>query len=235
MSHPIAAPVLSPAAGVTRWHALYRIGAYCALITVVVFLFQVAAYFLWPPPETVAGHYALLQSRPVVGLVSLDLLIIVDELLAIPLCLALYMSLRRVNESVVLIATALTGASLLCFLIGTPAFNMLYLSHKFAAATNAVERDGLLAAGQAVLSFWQGTPFQVGYVVGSIDMILIGWVMMRSDAFGKVTGCLGIVSSVVGLGVYIPKIGVLISIFSVFGMQAWYVMIALKLLRIPDR
>jgi len=235
MSHASPAPVLLSDVSEDRWHYLYRTAAIAALLSVSLFLFQIVAFFVWPPPSTVAGHFALLHSRPFVGLVSLDFLIIVDEVLAIPLCLALYLSLRRVHESLVLIATALSAASIVCFLIATPALNMLYLSQQYAAATSTVDREGLLAAGQAVLSSWQGTPFQVGNVVGSIGMILIGWVMLRSQIFSNSAAYVGIVSGAVGFGMYVPKFGVFISIFSVVGMQIWYVMIALALFRLCKR
>jgi hypothetical protein len=145
-----------------KWQFLYRTAAIAALITTVLFLVQIVAFYVWPPPSTVAGHFALLQSRTFVGLISLDFLIIVDEVLAIPISLALYLSLRSAHDSLVLIATALAAASIVCFLIATPALNMLYLSQQYAASTIAVEREGLLAAGQAVLSSWQGTPYQGG-------------------------------------------------------------------------
>jgi len=45
----------------------------------------------------------------------------------------------------------------------------------------------------------------------------------------------GIVAGVVGLGMYVPKVGVYISILSVVGMQIWYVMIAVTLLRLCNR
>lgn len=234
MSHAIPAPVLPSDPSEVRWHYLYRTAAIAALLTVVLFLFQIVAFFAWPAPSTVSGHFALLQSRPFVGLVSLDFLIIVDEVLAIPLCLALYLSLRRAHESLVLIATALSAASITCFLIATPALNMQALSRQYAAASG-VEREQLLAAGQAVLSAWQGTPFQVGNVVGSIGMMLIGWVMLRSQIFSKSAGYVGIVAGLLGIGMYVPKVGIFISLLSVVGMQIWYVMIALKLLRLSKR
>ncbi len=215
-----------------RWHFLYRTAALAALITVALFLFQIVAFFVWPPSPTVAGHFAVLQSRPLVGLISLDFGIILDEVLAIPLTLALYLSLRRVHESLMLMATGLAAAAIVCFLVATPALNMLYLSQQYAAATSEVERQGLLAAGQAVLSSWLGTPYQVGYVVGSIEMLMVGWVMLRSHIFTPATAWVGIVSSIVGFGVYVPKVGVLISIASVVGMQVWYVMIARTLFRV---
>ena len=215
-----------------RWYYLYRTGAVAGLVTVVLFLFQIIAFFVWPPSSTVAAHFALLRSRPFIGLISLDFLIIVDEVLAVPICLSLYLSLRRVHESLMLLATAFSVASILCFLIATPALNMLYLSQQYAAAATGVEREGFLAAGQAVLASWMGTPFQVGNVVGSIGMMLIGWVMLRSPIFSKVCGYVGIVAGALGLGMYVPRVGIFISIFSVVGMLVWYVMIALALLRL---
>jgi len=235
MSHAIPAPPLRCDNNEVHWHYLYRTAAIAAVISVALFLFQIVAFFVWPPPATVAGHFALLQSRPFVGLVSLDFFIIVDEVLAIPLCLALYLSLRRVHESLMLIATALSAASIVCFLIATPALNMLYLSQQYVAAATAVERERILAAGQAVLSSWMGTPFQVGNIVGSIGMLLVGWVMLRSQIFSKAAGYVGMVAGALGFGMYVPKVGVYVSIFSVVGMQVWYVMIALTLLRLCNR
>ena len=215
-----------------RWQFLYRTAAISALISVALFLFQIVAFFVWPPPSTVIGHFTLLQSRPLVGLVSLDFIIIVDEVLAIPICLALYLSLHRVHESLTLLATALSAASIVCFLIATPALNMLYLSRQYAIATTSADREALLGAGQAVLSSWLGTPYQVGYVLGSIDMILISIVMLRSTTFSRFAAYMGILSGAIGFGVYVPKVGIFISILSVVGMQIWYVMIALILLRL---
>ena len=232
MIEVIPGPLVISDARHDHWHFLYRTAAIAALFSVILFLFQIVAYFVWPPPSTVIGHFSLLQSRPLVGLVSLDFVIIVDEVLAIPICLALYLSLRRFHESLVLIATALSAVSIVCFLIATPALNMLYLSRQYAAASTTAERDGLLGAGQAVLSSWLGTPYQVGYVLGSIDMILISTVMLRSRIFSGFTAYMGILAGAVGFGVYAPKVGVFISILSVVGMQIWYVMIALTLLRL---
>ena len=209
-----------------RWHALYRVAAASALITVVIFLYQIVAYFLWPPPSDVGAHFALLQAHRWVGLVSLDFLIVVDEVLFIPVCLALYLSLRRVHPSLTLLGTALCVVSLLCYVIATPALNMLYLSRQHAMSTSAAEREQLLAAGQAVLSFWQGTPYQVGYVVGSLGMILVSWVMLGGKSYGKAAGYTGIVANLVAFLLYVPKVGVLLSILSVVGLQVWYVMIA---------
>lgn len=232
MAHAISDVMTGSDVGEERWYFLYRTAAVAALVSVALFLFQIAAFFVWPPPSTVAGHFALLHARPLVGLVCLDFVILVDEVLGIPILLALYLSLRQVHASLVLIATALSVISTVCFLSGNPSLNMLYLSQRYAAATDAGERDGLLGAGQAVLSSWQGTPYQVAYVVGTIAMLMLSLVMLRSCAFGKVAGWVGIAASLVGFGLYVPRVGVYLSIFSVVVMQVWYVMIAVRLFRL---
>jgi len=215
-----------------RWHFLYRAGAISALATVVLFVFQLAAYFVWPPPSTVAGHYALLQSHWFIGIISLDFLILVDELLAIPLSLALYLSLRRVHESLMLLATALAGVSIMCFLVATPALNMLSLSRQFAVASSDAQREALLAVGNSLM--WSSA-FQVGYVVGSIEMLIVAWVMLYSPSFGKAAAYVGIAASLIGLGIYVPKVGVQLSLLSVVGMQVWYIMIAQTLWRVSRK
>lgn len=55
-----------------RWQFLYRTAAIAALVSGALFLFQIVAYFVWPPSSTVMRHFAVLQSRLLVGLVSLD-------------------------------------------------------------------------------------------------------------------------------------------------------------------
>jgi hypothetical protein len=90
-------------------------------------------------------------------------------------------------------------------------------------------------AGQVLLSCWQGTPFQVGYIVGTMGMLFVARVMLRSEIFSKSAAYVGIAASVIGFGLYVPKIGVLLSIFSVVVIQIWYVMIAVAFLRISKR
>ena len=57
MSHAIPAPAFPSDAGEFRWHYLYRTAALAALITVALFLFQIVAFFVWPPPSTVIRRH----------------------------------------------------------------------------------------------------------------------------------------------------------------------------------
>ena len=89
-----------------------------------------------------------------------------------------------------------------------------------------------LAAGQAMLVMWQGSAFQASYILGSIASIIISAVMLRNKLFSKATAYSGILANVIALGLYVPKIGVYISIFSVVFLWIWYILIARRLFQL---
>jgi hypothetical protein len=109
---------------------------------------------------------------------------------------------------------------------------MLSLSDQYAAATTDGQRDLLLAAGQAMLAIYNGTAFHVSYVIGAVAFLVIAVVMLRSTEFSKATAYLGIAANVIALGLYVPAIGIYISIFSVLFLFIWYILIARKLLEL---
>jgi hypothetical protein len=205
---------------------LYRAGALAALLSVVFFPIQILVFLLNPPPGTVAGWFALFQNHALIGLLDLDLLLIVDQVLAMLIFLALYAALRRFNESVMIIATVLGLVSTILFIASNPAFAMLSLSHQYASATSEAQRTIFLAAGQTLLSTWQGSAFQVSYLLGSLAPIFMSVVMLQTKLFSKATAWLGIVANVIALGLYVPVIGTYISIFSVLFLWLWYLLMA---------
>ncbi|HEX9075818.1 MAG TPA: DUF4386 family protein [Anaerolineae bacterium] len=218
----------------SNWRGLYRVAGAAALISAVFIPIQIIVFMISQPPfqGTVGDWFMLLQNNKLFGLVDMDLLLVADNVLLIPIFLALYIVLRRGNESTMLIATALGFVGIVFFITTNPAFEMLSLSEKYAAAATDVQRAIFLAAGQAMLATWQGTAFQVAYITGSIAGIVIGVVMMQSGVFSKVTGWMGILANAVGFGLYVPAIGVYISVFSVFFLEAWYVLIARSLFQL---
>jgi len=50
-----------------------------------------------PPPTEVIDYFRLFKNNSFLGLLSLDLLLIVDYILMIPIFFALYIVLRRIN------------------------------------------------------------------------------------------------------------------------------------------
>jgi hypothetical protein len=184
---------------------------------------------VWPPPSSVMEWFTLFQDNPLVGLVDLDLLLVVDNVLLVPIFLALYVVLRRANESVMALATVFGLVSVAMFIASNPAVEMLSLSKQYVATTTDAQRTLLLAAGQVMLATWQGTAFHVAYILGSVAGIAIGIVMLRSRNFGKATASMGIVGNAVALGYYVPTIGIYLSVFSVLFLEIWYILVAGRL------
>jgi hypothetical protein len=89
-----------------------------------------------------------------------------------------------------------------------------------------------MAAGQALLTGWEGTAFQVGYVLGQLAGIMIGLVMVKSRQFGRAIPSTLIVGNLVGFGLYLPTVGVAMSAFSGLVLWAWYLLVARKFLQL---
>jgi hypothetical protein len=218
----------------SNWKTLYKVAAIAALISAVFVPIQVAVFIAYPPPlaGTSGDWFMLFQNNRLVGLVDLDLLLVADNVLLIPIFLALYVALRRASESVMATATALGLVGVVLYIATNPAFGILALSDQYGAATTDAGRAMFLAAGQALLATWQGTAFHVAYLAGSIAAIAIGAVMLRSNTFGRATAYIAIVGNAIGLGLYVPTIGVYISVFSVLFLEIWYILIARRLLQL---
>jgi Domain of unknown function (DUF4386) len=217
------------------WGTLYRAAGVAALITAALVPVQLAVFMAYPFPETVTGWFQLLQDNPLAGLVDLDLLLVVDNVLLVVIALALYVALRPANPSVTTMATGLWLLAIVLFIAANPALELLALSDRFATATSAPERAATVAAGEALLAGWEGTAFHVGYVLGQLAGIMIGLVMLRSGRFGRAVPSTLIAGNVVGFGLYLPTIGLAISAMSGLVLWAWYLLIARRFFRLERR
>jgi hypothetical protein len=193
---------------------------------------QVLVFLTWPPPldGTAVDWFELFSENRLVGLLDLDLLLIADNVFLVSILLALYVLLRRVNGPLMMIATSFGFLGIVFFVASNPAFEMLTLSERYTAAATQTQRDAFLAAGEAMLATWEGTAFQTYYILGSIAGIAIGAVMLRSAIFSNLAGWMAILGNAVGLGLYIPTVGVYISVASVVFLEVWYIVIARRLL-----
>jgi len=232
----IAAPIGQAEALDPAWHDLYRIAGWAAAISAVFFPIQIAVFILVPPPgfEPSAANalswLTFFASSRFLALLDLDILIIVDEVLAVPILLALYVALRRVNLSLATLGLAFGLLGVGAYLASSPTLSMLALSDQYAAAATEASRSAALASAQVLLANYQGTAFHAFYVLGSLAPILLCVVMLRSQAFSRWIAIVGIIANVVALGLYIPVVGVVISIFSVVLLEVWNILLARRLL-----
>ncbi|HVP22178.1 MAG TPA: DUF4386 family protein [Anaerolineaceae bacterium] len=226
---------LSPLMDGYGWEWLYRLGGIAALIIAILIPFQIVAFIAWPPPSTVSAYFTLFQQNRLLGLVDLDLLLIVDNLLSIFLTLAIFIALRRTNPSFATAALALGMISIVLYLVSREAtFSMSTLSDQYALASTDSQRQAILAAGQTLLTTYTGTDFNIGYILGAISLIIFSAVMLQNRIFSQAIAWLGIVSNVISLGLYVPVLGIYISIFSVLFLWVWDILMARRLFQLAS-
>ena len=215
------------------WQTLQRVGGVSAIIILALMPIQIVVFLNWPPPNTVVGWFLLFQNNPLVGLIDMDLLLIVDYVLMLIVFLALWAYLRRANESLMAIALILQVVATATYFASTAAVEMLSLSNQYTAANTEVERSMILAAGYTMLATWQGTAFNVGYVLGGFALVIVSAVILRSPyLLSKVTGYAGLAAGVLAL---VPAsagmIGLLFSLVSLVPTAIWLALIARRLLQ----
>jgi hypothetical protein len=234
-SPPISPMIEEPRStyGDVAWRPIYRAGGVAALLTVMTVVVAVPIFVVSPPPTTVADWFALLHRNAVVGLIDLDLVMMIGIGLSSLIYLALFGALRRANRPALALAAIVGYVSIATYFASNVAFNMLLLSDKYAAATSEAERSQLLAAGQAALATWQGSAYDVSYVLGGVATLIFSAVMLQSAVFGKATAYLGLLF---GLLMLVPAtagtVGIVLAFASLLPMVVWDILIARRLFQL---
>jgi hypothetical protein len=178
--------------------------------------------------ESTEDIFVNLQTDRLGALFSLDVMMLVTAPIDLLLFTALYVSLKRVNESYALLALVL-GLMAIALLIPTkPIVELVLLSEQYAAATTETARSQYLAAGEALLTLAGGTAWINFILFSNISFLLSSLLMLRSENFGKATPYIGIVNSIFALGIIIP----VFVIAAICGLGAtivgtiWFVLLA---------
>jgi hypothetical protein len=213
-----------------RWRSLYRIGAVAATISIGVIPLSIIAFFAWPLwPDNIL---AVIQEDWLTGLMGLDFMYLFSNVFAIPFFLVLYVTLKEVDKGWALIALTLGLLGWICLVPARPIPEMFALSDQYAAAATDAQRAFYLAAGESMLTHFHGVAYHVHYILGSASLLVSSFLMLRSHIFSKATAYVGIVTNIVVFGLYVPVVGVWISMLSVVGYLIWYVQIARRLFRL---
>jgi hypothetical protein len=230
VSQPKLDHVANAQPGDDRWRWLYKIGAVAALISVVIIPLSIAAFFIWSPfPDDIL---TVIQNDWLAGLMGLDFMYLLGNVFAIPFFLVLYVTLKEVDESWALIALAMGLLGLVCLVPARPIPEMFAISDQYAAATTEAERAIYQANGEAILAFFHGMAYHAHYILGSTALLISSFLMLRSDTYRKATAYVGIVTNIVVFGLYVPEVGVYISLLSVVGYAIWYILISRRLFQL---
>lgn len=213
------------------WRGLLDVGAWSALANVGLIAVQVVVFLRWPPPSTTAAFFDLLVAHPIRGLVALDLLFVVSNVLVCLLYLALGVTLWDTSRSAVTVALALGLLGLASFLASPRPVEMLTLAHAYSDAAPA-EQPALRAVGDGMLATSSGTAFDIYYLLNAVALLILTITMLRSSAFSTATAVWGIAAAAL---MVVPStagtVGLALSLASLVPWAGFSVLAALHLRR----
>ncbi|MBI5679623.1 MAG: DUF4386 family protein [Methanobacterium sp.] len=228
-----------------RWNSLYKIGGAAAIISALLLLIEIIVFTIWPQPATVLDYFTLLQTNKLIGLIDFYLLEVIAYILFLPMFLAIYLAIRRFNESYMIIAIFMAILGIAIFLSTNNSFSMLNLSNQFVYATTGAQKSMILAAGQSLLvNTGQRAVggFNMGLLLISFAGIIMSTVMLKSNKFGNKTAYIGILAFTISLAEYVrmillPGELILLLIFAVLSgvlLMIWLIMVGRRLLQLSQ-
>ena len=213
---------------------LFRAAGIATIVVLLLFPAQMSVFALaWPPPESAGEYFELLDDNRALGLLSLDVLLMVDWIVLLVTWAGLYVALRPTAPRAMLVTIGLVLLATLAYFLSNTAFEMVALSQQHAAGATEAERVAALAAGERALATFEGPWFTASYLLGGLATLIASLVMWRVPAFGKVVGGIGIVYALMqAVPPNFGTIGMLLSVLSLLPMLAWLALIARTLLRL---
>ncbi|MDD4574183.1 MAG: hypothetical protein PHR69_08210 [Sphaerochaeta sp.] len=199
---------------------LSKVALYASWAMAVIIPLQIIVFFVSFPHETAQLWLALFNQNWVLGLLQMDLLFIVDNVLLALLYLALYQILKEKNQPVMMIAILLGLLGIASFFSSNPAFEMWQTAREYAK----MPRESLLTIAEALIFQWKGTAFTIYYVLNGITLITTTLVM-RNSIFGNRTAMVGLIS---GILMIIPStagtVGLVCSLLSLIPWMIFLIM-----------
>ena len=215
-----------------KW--LYRVGGISALTLGITYLVVIPLFaHVGAPPTGGEVWLKYLQGKTTVWWTILWLCVLTD-FLYIPVALALYFALERVNRSAMLLASAFVGLFVALDLAVTWAnyAALLTLSGLYAAVTNEVQQAAYVAAAHyasAVLA----SPTEVFYAIVdlSIGIFIIAFVMLKERGiFNRITAYLGLAAGGFGF-ISVGRFFITVMLHTVL-LTIWFLFVGYRLCRL---
>ena len=203
-----------------HWRELFKIAGIAAVVSELMLVLGFVTYFFWPYApgnKSTEEIFLLLQNNPLGGLISLDLFLVLGNLVGIVLFLTLYISLRQVNESYVTVAFVVGLVGVVLLFPSRPFIELLNLSKSYASATSEAAKSQYLASGDTLLALFDGTGWFLNNLLGGLSLLVSSFLMPRSGIYSRATALVGIVSNVLVCAFFIPYLGLLLLFLSVPG------------------
>ncbi len=181
-----------------KW--LYRVGGVSALLLGIAYFIIIALYVpMGASPSGVEARLAYVARNTTTWWAILGLSVLTDFLF-VPISLSLYLALKEIDKSVMLVATAFVGLFVILDLTitWTNYAALITLSGNYTAADTAKKAIFVAAASYPSAILGSSLLFVYNSLTLAIGILLTGLVMIKST-FGKGTAYLGVATGVVGI------------------------------------
>lgn len=229
----------------SAYSGLYRLGGGAALLVAILTVAEIITFMFFPQPDTVHGWFMLFQTRPIVGLLDFWGLEVPMYAMFVLVFLALFVMLRKSNQSWMTIAFCFALLGIGVFFATNNPFSMLSLSRRFAAATTEADRSVILAAGEALLANTNQRAvggFNIALFQVNVAGLIVSAVMRKAPTFRRGTAHLGLLAFGCSLADYLrqaftssPIIALLVILAGAILIVVWFAMVGRRLLQLGRR
>lgn len=211
----------------------------CLLLTLYSLATLLIMTLIGGPPVTVEETFAVLIGNRLNGLLRLDLLTVFAMPFYYLLFYSIYSALKNTGDPFISISTILAFAGVTLFLATPSVFSYLWLSDKYAIATTDLQKDQLIAAGEAIFAsdMWHGTGARIGGLLLQTGALLISFSMLRTKVFDRFTALTGIATHGLDLlhiiaGFFLPALGNILMFIAGPLYLLWFPLVGLRLYRL---
>jgi len=200
---------------------------YCNFLTFIIYFMialipiQMVLFALFPHPSTIVGWFSLFRDSPVVGFIGFDIFYIFSNILMIFFYISLLIVLKDKITNQLIFALILSFISITIYFSSNRAMEMFNIANKYFEATTETQKISFIAAGELLLSVYQGTAYFIYYVLNGLSLILLFNSFKHIDIFSKRTIVAGLIS---GFLMLIPAtVGIIGMIVSLTSLIPWII------------
>ena len=213
------------------------------LVTIILILYSLSTIlimaFIGTPPETITEVFTMLNENKFLGLLRLDILTVFIMPLYYLLFYSIYLALKKTKSKMVAFSTIIIFVGLTLFLASPSVISYLHLSDKYAIAASEIQKNQLLAAGEAIYAsdIWHGTGALIGGILSQTGALLISFLMLKQKVFNKLTAYTGIVTHGLDLAhliiiPFLPAVGSTLMFIAGPLYLLWFPLVGIRLFKL---
>ncbi|MBN2616828.1 MAG: hypothetical protein JXR64_00805 [Spirochaetales bacterium] len=205
----------------TNWKPMYKTSAILTIIMLIIIPIQIIVFVLTPQPQTTLEWIDLFNTNSVLGLIHMDLLYLINNLILVFIYFSVFITLFKTNRNSITVAFTLGTIGLIAYISSNKAVEMYFLSREFLETSDNIIKSSLIASAKNMLLEWKGTSYVTYYFLGDITLFLISYAMFKSKNFSKITAVWAFISAIF---MTIPaNFGMIGLIFSLLSLIPWYI------------